>query len=133
MAGVNIHIPFCKSFCSYCDFYSITDNSLKETLVQSVISEASARSSYLEGEEAETVYFGGGTPSLLEPESVARIIEALRKNFVFAADPEITIEVNPDDVYEGFFRDMHQAGVNRVSIGVQSWNDKTIALPGAKA
>ncbi len=132
MAGVYIHIPFCKSFCSYCDFYSITDNSLKETLVQSVISEASARSSYLEGEEAETVYFGGGTPSLLEPESVARIIEALRKNFVFAADPEITIEVNPDDVYEGFFRDMHQAGVNRVSIGVQSWNDKRLRYLGRR-
>ena len=67
MAGVYIHIPFCKSFCSYCDFYSTTDNSLKEALVQALMQETSLRSSYLEGETVETIYLGGGTPSLLDP------------------------------------------------------------------
>ena len=119
MAGVYIHIPFCKSFCSYCDFYSITDNSPKEALVQALIREASLRASYLEGEKVETVYFGGGTPSLLEPATVAEIISALKGRFAFAEDPEVTFEVNPDDVSEGLFRSMKEAGINRISLGVQ--------------
>ncbi|MRS03576.1 radical SAM protein, partial [bacterium] len=122
MAGVYIHIPFCKSFCSYCDFYSITDNSLSEALVHAVIREASLRSSYLEGETVETLYFGGGTPSLLEPATVAKIIDVLKKDFSFAEDPEVTFEVNPDDVYEGLFRSLKEAGINRISLGVQSWD-----------
>ena len=132
MAGVYIHIPFCKSFCSYCDFYSITDNSLKEALVQALIREASLRSSYLEGEKVETVYFGGGTPSLLEPATAEEIITALKGRFSFAEDPEITFEVNPDDVYEGLFRSLKEAGVNRISLGVQSWDDRRLRYLGRR-
>ena len=132
MAGVYIHIPFCKSFCSYCDFYSITDNSQKEALVQAVIREASLRSSYLEGETVETVYFGGGTPSLLEPATVEEIIAALKKDFSFAEDPEVTFEVNPDDVYEGLFSSLKDAGINRVSLGVQSWDDRRLRYLGRR-
>ena len=132
MAGIYIHIPFCKSFCNYCDFYSITDNSLKEALVQSVIREASLRSSYLENETVETVYFGGGTPSLLEPATVSALLSALGKNFSFAADPEITFEVNPDDVYKGQFRALKKAGINRISLGLQSWDDKRLRYLGRR-
>ena len=132
MAGIYIHIPFCKSFCNYCDFYSITDNSLKEALVQSVIREASLRSSYLENETVETVYFGGGTPSLLEPATVSALLSVLRKNFSFAADPEITFEVNPDDVYKGQFRALKKAGINRISLGLQSWDDKRLRYLGRR-
>lgn len=132
MAGVYIHIPFCKSFCSYCDFYSITDNSLKDALVQSVIREASLRAAYLEGETVETVYFGGGTPSLIEPATIAEIIEALKRNFSFAENPEITFEVNPDDVSEGMFTALKKTGVNRVSLGVQSWDDRRLKYLGRR-
>jgi len=132
MAGVYIHIPFCKSFCSYCDFYSITDNSEKEALVQSVIRESSLRSGYLEGEKVETIYFGGGTPSLLAPAQIQTIISAIRSDFVVAESSEITIEVNPDDVYEGFFREVASAGVNRISLGVQSWNNRRLKYLGRR-
>ncbi len=132
MAGIYIHIPFCKSFCSYCDFYSITDNSLKDALVQAVIRESSIRSSYLEGETVETVYFGGGTPSLLEPATAAALISDLKKKFPFSDDPEITFEVNPDDVYEGLFIDLKKAGINRISLGVQSWDDKRLRYLGRR-
>lgn len=132
MAGVYIHIPFCKSFCSYCDFYSITDNSEIEALVQAVITESSWRSDYLEGEKVETIYLGGGTPSLLSPEQIRMIISAVRSDFVVTDNPEITIEVNPDDVYKGFFREIAQAGVNRISMGVQSWNDRMLRYLGRR-
>ena len=132
MAGIYIHIPFCKSFCSYCDFYSITDNSLKDALVQAVIRESSIRPSYLEGETVETVYFGGGTPSLLEPATAAALISDLKKKFPFSDDPEITFEVNPDDVYEGLFIDLKKAGINRISLGVQSWDDKRLRYLGRR-
>jgi len=132
MAGIYIHIPFCKSFCSYCDFYSITDNSLKDALVQAVIRESSIRPSYLEGETVETVYFGGGTPSLLEPATAAALISDLKKKFPFSDDPEITFEVNPDDVSEGMPGELKKAGINRISLGVQSWDDKRLRYLGRR-
>ena len=132
MAGVYIHIPFCKSFCSYCDFYSTTDNTLKEALVQALMSEISLRSSYLEGEKVETIYLGGGTPSLLDPSVTASIIEEVRKKFIVDDNPEITAEINPDDVYEGFFSALRIAGVNRISIGLQSWDDKRLRYLGRR-
>ena len=132
MAGVYIHIPFCKSFCSYCDFYSITDNSQKDALVQALIREASLRSRYLEGEEVDTVYFGGGTPSLLSASQTESIINAIKENFGLADDAEITVEANPDDVYEGYFTSLKDIGVNRVSLGVQSWDEKRLKYLGRR-
>ena len=132
MAGVYIHIPFCKSFCSYCDFYSTTDNSLKEDLVQALVCEAELRSAYLDGEKVETIYIGGGTPSLLEPAVTKSLLTAVRNNFTLVDDPEITAEINPDDVSDGFFSSLRQAGVNRISVGVQSWNDKRLRYLGRR-
>ena len=132
MAGIYIHIPFCKSFCNYCDFYSITDDSLKGDFVRALIREASLRSSYLEGETVETIYFGGGTPSLLEPATAVAIINDLRKIFPFSGDPEITFEVNPDDVSEGMPGELKKAGVNRISLGVQSWDDRSLRYLGRR-
>ncbi len=132
MAGVYLHIPFCKSFCSYCDFYSITDNSGMEALVQALIGEAALRSRYLEGERVDTVYFGGGTPSLLSIGQAAKILSAIRENFNVADDAEITLEVNPDDVYEGFFRSLKDLGVNRISLGVQTWDEKRLRYLGRR-
>ena len=132
MAGIYIHIPFCKSFCHYCDFYSITDNSESESFVQAVVLETAMQARYLDGETVETVYLGGGTPSLLTVGQTGQIISAVRKNFSFSDDPEITVEVNPDDVYEGYFRELAGIGVNRVSLGVQSWNDKRLKYLGRR-
>jgi oxygen-independent coproporphyrinogen-3 oxidase len=132
MAGIYIHIPFCKSFCSYCDFYSITDNSETESFVQSLLLETAMQAGYLDGEAIETIYFGGGTPSLLTVEQIARIISSVRANFALTKDPEITIEVNPDDVFEGYFKALAEAGINRVSLGVQSWNDKRLKYLGRR-
>lgn len=132
MAGIYIHIPFCKVFCNYCDFYSITDNSETESLVQAVLLETAMQKRYLDSETVETVYFGGGTPSLLTAGQTGQIISAIRNNFSVSEDPEITIEVNPDDVYEGYFNELAGAGVNRVSLGVQSWNDKRLKYLGRR-
>jgi oxygen-independent coproporphyrinogen-3 oxidase len=132
MAGIYIHIPFCKSFCSYCDFYSTTDNTLKEALVQALMQEILLRSSYLEGETVETIYLGGGTPSLLDPSVTEGILAEVRKNFVVDDNPEITAEINPDDVYEGFFSSIRKAGVNRISLGVQSWDDNRLRYLGRR-
>ena len=132
MAGIYLHIPFCKSFCSYCDFYSITDNSGKESLVQSLILEAGLRSGYLEGETVNTIYFGGGTPSLLTVDQASRILSGIRENFTVADDAEITLEVNPDDVYEGYFSSLKDIGVNRISLGVQTWDEKRLRYLGRR-
>ncbi len=132
MAGLYFHIPFCKSFCNYCDFYSITDNSELESFVQAVMLETAMQSRYLDGETVETVYLGGGTPSLLTAGQTGQIMSAVRKNFTLSDDPEITIEVNPDDVYEGYFNELADIGINRVSLGVQSWNDKRLKYLGRR-
>lgn len=132
MAGIYLHIPFCKSFCSYCDFYSITDSSGKEAFVRALIGEAVLRSRYLEGEKIDTVYFGGGTPSLLTVEQIGSILEAIRLNFIMGDDPEITLEANPDDVTEGYFGSLKAIGVNRVSLGVQSWDEKRLRYLGRR-
>ena len=132
MAGVYIHIPFCRSFCSYCDFYSTTDNSLRDALVQALLREISLRSSYLEGEKVDTIYLGGGTPSLLDPSVTGSLLAAVRENFAMEDKAEITAEINPDDVYDGYFSALRQAGVNRISIGVQSWDDKRLKYLGRR-
>ncbi len=132
MAGIYLHIPFCRSFCSYCDFYSITDSSGKEAFVRALIGEAVLRSRYLEGEKIDTVYFGGGTPSLLTVEQIGSILEAIRLNFIMGDDPEITLEANPDDVTEGYFGSLKAIGVNRVSLGVQSWDEKRLRYLGRR-
>jgi oxygen-independent coproporphyrinogen-3 oxidase len=132
MAGIYIHIPFCKVFCNYCDFYSITDISETESFVQAVMLETAMQKRYLDNETVETVYFGGGTPSLLTAGQTGQIISTIRNNFSVSEDPEITVEVNPDDVYEGYFNELAGAGVNRVSLGVQSWNDKRLKYLGRR-
>jgi oxygen-independent coproporphyrinogen-3 oxidase len=132
MAGVYIHIPFCKSYCSYCDFYSTTDNSLMDDLVHALVHEAGLRSSYLEGEMVQTIYLGGGTPSLLGPSVTERLLAAVMENFRVDNDPEITAEINPDDVSKGWFSSLRKTGVNRISLGVQSWNDKRLRYLGRR-
>lgn len=132
MAGVYIHIPFCRSFCSYCDFYSVTDCSETDALVEALTREAALRSGYLYNETVDTVYLGGGTPSLLSVAQAERILAAVWKNFSIGNDPEITVEVNPDDIKPGYISSLASLGVNRISVGVQSWDDDRLKYLGRR-
>ncbi|MDZ7681376.1 MAG: radical SAM family heme chaperone HemW [Fodinibius sp.] len=121
VSGIYLHIPFCKQACSYCDFYFVTRTSEREHFVQRLIQEIeSYQDTAYTQELVETIYFGGGTPSLLEPRQIHDIIDAIRD--VFEVDArEITFEMNPDDVNAPFLRDLKAIGINRASMGVQSF------------
>lgn len=129
--GLYIHWPFCQSKCPYCDFNShvaatIDQRRWRDAYVRE-IARVSAETS---GRVLETVFFGGGTPSLMEPEVVADVLEAVRKAWPMVNDPEITLEANPGSVEAGRFRGFAQAGVNRVSMGVQALNDADLRRLG---
>ncbi|NQY09628.1 MAG: radical SAM family heme chaperone HemW [Flavobacteriales bacterium] len=123
MAGIYLHIPFCKQACNYCDFHFSTTLNRKAELVNAIVKEIEQRKSYLENESISTIYFGGGTPSLLIQSELEKIIETVNKNFAVENDAEITIEVNPDDLNPQKLKDLKAASFNRLSIGVQSFHD----------
>ena len=115
-AGLYIHIPFCRSRCSYCDFATgLYESEIAERYVNAVVQEID--SSFLSGAQVDTIYFGGGTPSLLGPAQLERILSALHDRFEVAPEPEITLEINPGSVTEAKLRDFRQAGINRASFG----------------
>lgn len=128
MAGVYIHIPFCRTRCHYCDFYKTLEGELKEDFIKSLLREIEIRADYLGDEMVDTVYFGGGTPSVLDDIFIVKIMEKLHSKFNINEGAEITMEVNPDDTSAQFYISMMAAGVNRVSIGVQSWDDKILSF-----
>lgn len=126
MAGIYIHIPFCKQACHYCDFHFSTQLKKKKPLLNALHSEIQLRKGELPKGPVETLYFGGGTPSLLEYEEIAALINRARTIFPFIEDPEITLEVNPDDVSADKARQWAEAGVNRLSMGVQSFYEEDL-------
>lgn len=128
MAGIYIHIPFCKSRCIYCDFYSGTDFSFLNRYIDALCSEIAARKNYLNGAAIETVYFGGGTPSVLSSKHFEQIFEALEVNFGLSHCQELTLEANPDDMSDAFFRSIASFPFNRLSMGVQSFNDAHLRI-----
>jgi oxygen-independent coproporphyrinogen III oxidase len=126
MAGVYLHIPFCRQKCHYCNFHFTTSLRYKNELVNALVEEITLREDYLAGEPVGTVYFGGGTPSLLNMEDCMLILERLRRTFTIQNEAEVTLEANPDDITEEKLRAWKQAGINRLSIGVQSFFDKDL-------
>jgi oxygen-independent coproporphyrinogen-3 oxidase len=126
MAGIYIHVPFCSTRCSYCDFYSECDFSNVDGLVSCEIKEIETRKDYLGNEKIETIYFGGGTPSVLATKQVKLIIENIRKCFDVADDIEVTFEANPEDLNREYLDGIISAGINRISIGIQSFDDKVL-------
>src|SRR6056297_24011 len=128
MAGIYIHYPFCKSRCYYCDFYTITDSSLKPPFYEALLYEISLRKDFLKHEPIETIYFGGGTPSLLDPAKVNQVLETIHKHFSVVNLPEITIEINPDDVSKDYARQLKQTQVNRLSLGIQAFYNYHLRL-----
>ena len=129
MAGLYLHIPFCKQACHYCDFHFSTSLGLKSRLVDALVREVELRHTYL-GPNAtlETIYFGGGTPSLLTADELAQIFEAIHRHFVVAPQAEITLEANPDDLSAAKLHELQQAGINRLSIGLQSFYEPHLRL-----
>jgi oxygen-independent coproporphyrinogen-3 oxidase len=124
MAGVYIHIPFCKQACTYCDFhFSTTFSVYRDELINCLIKEIQERKDYLNDQLVETIYFGGGTPSLLTGDEVERLLKAVYKNFNCSKQPEITLEANPDDISSEQLTTWKAAGINRLSIGIQSFDD----------
>ena len=123
MAGIYIHIPYCKSKCIYCDFYSTPQVETMEQYVHSLLCEARLRHGEIEGEPVSTLYLGGGTPSVLPISLLSTLIEGMKEVFDLSNLEEFTIEVNPDDVTAASVKALVALGVNRVSMGVQSFND----------
>lgn len=125
MAGIYLHIPFCKQACNYCDFHFSTSLKHKEALIKALVQEISAKKQLLQS-EIKTIYFGGGTPSLLVADEFNLINESLYKNYNIADDVEYTVECNPDDLTKQKLKELKQIGVNRLSIGTQSFFDEDL-------
>jgi oxygen-independent coproporphyrinogen III oxidase len=123
VAGIYIHIPFCKKACYYCDFHFSTSLQNKEVLVDALCREIELRHNYLENKILSTIYFGGGTPSLLNNVELCKIISKIKLYFEVAPDAEITLEANPDDLTTEKIKEFTDAGINRLSIGIQSFFD----------
>jgi len=126
MAGIYIHIPFCKQACHYCDFHFSTSLRYRSEIIQAIKSEATMQKNYLGGESIDTIYFGGGTPSLLTTAEINLLLDTIGKHHFVSANAEITLEANPDDLDQQKVRDLRQTGVNRFSIGIQSFFDEDL-------
>ena len=123
MSGIYIHIPFCKSKCAYCNFFSLVSEKKINDYVNSLKREIVSRKDYLGGEKVKTIYFGGGTPSLLPTKYIDEILKILNNNFDLVSNPEITLEANPDTIDKEQLFELKSLGVNRISIGIQSFHD----------
>lgn len=121
MAGIYIHIPFCKQACTYCNFHFSTNLDLQNDFTAALLREIELRQAYIQGEMIETIYFGGGTPSILSSEALQQILDSVSGHFKIVPNPEITLETNPDDINPARLQDWREAGINRLSIGVQSF------------
>lgn len=126
MAGIYLHIPFCRQACTYCNFHFSTSLHYKDALIKALAEEIIAEKEYLQGEAVNTIYFGGGTPSILPAKDCQLLLETLRRNFPVATDAEITLEANPDDLIDDKLLAWKDAGINRLSIGVQSFFEEEL-------
>lgn len=126
-AGIYIHIPFCKKACHYCNFHFSTSLKLKDALIDALCKEIELQQDYFQQVTIGSVYFGGGTPSLLSPAEINRIIAEIRRFYTIAPDAEITLEANPDDLTEDYLKALrHDTPVNRLSIGIQSFSEEDL-------
>ncbi|WP_298717500.1 radical SAM family heme chaperone HemW [Chitinophaga sp.] len=126
MAGIYLHIPFCKKACHYCNFHFSTSPQLRGEMVECIAAEAVLQRGYLDGQPVATIYFGGGTPSLVGPGAIQRLLDTVRAHYEVLPDAEITLEANPDDLTPESLRAFRATGVNRLSIGVQSFFEEDL-------
>jgi len=125
MAGIYIHIPFCKQRCYYCDFHFTTSLKNKDAIIDAIIIELESRKNEI-SEEVETIYFGGGTPSIIETSDLEKVLNAIYKNYSVASNPEVTIEANPDDISISKLKELKETPINRFSVGIQSFHEKDL-------
>ena len=126
MAGIYLHIPFCKSRCIYCDFFTSTNETEMDSYVQALCKEIVLRKDELANCSVKTIYFGGGTPSRLKRNHFEQIFEAINVNYKLSAEMEITIETNPDDLSHSYVNMLQDLPFNRISIGIQSFDDQEL-------
>lgn len=126
MAGIYVHIPFCKQACYYCDFHFSTNQLNREKTIQAIGRELLLQREYLAGEEIQTIYFGGGTPSLLSEKELSQLMDVIHSNFQNSLNQEITLEANPDDLTKEKLGELKRAGINRLSIGIQSFDEEVL-------
>lgn len=132
MSSLYIHIPFCAKRCYYCDFHSGTDNSLQEKYIEALGCELKTRIGELSSLSPHTIYIGGGTPSQLTPSLLEKLFSILNNSLDLSSAKEITIEVNPDDITTEYAKSISSLPINRVSMGVQSFNDRLLKLIGRR-
>ena len=128
MAGIYLHIPFCKQACHYCDFHFSTSMKSRDDVVSCMMKELETRAIELEDQPVSTVYFGGGTPSLLSGDEIKRFLEKIRAKFNVESSIEATLEANPDDLNAEKIKALKEAGINRLSIGIQSFREEDLKL-----
>lgn len=123
MAGLYIHVPFCKTRCAYCDFYSSTHSEQKKAFIHALCKELEMRADYLLGQPIHTVYFGGGTPSQLSPAEFERVFNTIERIYGMGQCEEVTIEANPDDLTPRYTQQLSALPINRLSVGIQTFNN----------
>ena len=132
MSGIYIHIPFCKQACHYCDFHFSTSMKKKDEIVLALVKELQLRKDEFQYDAEfpciETIYFGGGTPSVLNVEDIQLLIDTVRQNYPVSQNPEITLEANPDDLSEENLKAFAAIGINRLSIGIQSFFEDDLKM-----
>jgi oxygen-independent coproporphyrinogen-3 oxidase len=128
MSGIYIHIPFCKQACHYCDFHFSTSLKKKDEMILALAKEIEMRKSEFQDEVVETIYFGGGTPSRLQIADLRLQIDSIYQNYMVTENPEITLEANPDDLSIDYLIELSKIGVNRLSIGIQSFFEDDLKM-----
>jgi oxygen-independent coproporphyrinogen-3 oxidase len=126
LAGIYIHVPFCKQACYYCDFHFSTSLKTKQQVVDALCREIELQKDYLGNRDINTLYFGGGTPSILDERDLAQIFETISRYHTLKPDAEITLEANPDDLDKPKLEILREFGINRLSIGIQTFDDKQL-------
>lgn len=128
MSGIYIHIPFCKKICYYCDFYFSLNLSIKTDYISALLQEIERRKDYLPNKKISTIYFGGGTPSVLSMGELQTIFNAISKIYDVSNVSEITLEANPDDLTPEYLQELRKTPINRLSIGIQSFRDEDLLM-----
>lgn len=127
MSGIYIHIPFCKQACHYCDFHFSTNMRLKDDMLKAIIKEIELQKSFFDkGTQVFSIYFGGGTPSILSADEIKSILNHIHSYFKVASSVEITLEANPDDISSEKLQELYKAGINRLSLGIQTFNPRLL-------